>query len=204
MAHTKEPPAKTRHTAQHDYAADAKDAGYGDTDYAADVKDTGDTVAVLDAPAAPAALAVPTGPGDLAFDVNAVQGTRHAGPILCGDPADGVAGIVMLAKRYVVTVANSNFSIPIQFPIGSLVTQMIAAVSTAYNGTTPLLNLGVVQNGTSAASLALGAAAQVFANVPVALPASGILWLSQVLGASTAGACTVLILYNVPAKTLPT
>ena len=165
---------------------------------------TAGDVAVMDAPLGPTTFAVPTGPGDLAFDVNAVQGTRHAGPVICGDPADGMGGIVPLSKRFIVNVGNSNFSVPIQFPIGSLVTSMIAAVQTAYNGTTPLMNLGIVQNGLTAASLALGAAAQVTADIPVLLPASGILWLSQVLGASTTGACTVLINYHVPAKTIPT
>jgi hypothetical protein len=147
---------------------------------------------------------------DLTIDPDAIQGSRHAGPLLSGAPEDGSAGIAMLHKRAKLTVANGNFtgavgpggSLPFRFPASTILTTAVVQVQTAYNGTTPFVNVGTTPGGTNVLNQALGVQGQFFTNINAILPSDWTLYLSQVLGASTAGKCTVLISYSVPAKTI--
>jgi hypothetical protein len=159
----------------------------------------------LDAAPPEVNLLVPSNMDDLSLDPDAVLGTRHSGPLLSGAPEDGAAGIAMLHKRAKIYFTNGSFSIPVQFPASSVLTTLVVQIQQSYNGLTPKLNLGTALNGTDVASVDLSVApTQVFNNIATILPSNWKLYLSQVLGTgNSAGKCTVLISYSVPAKTLP-
>jgi hypothetical protein len=142
---------------------------------------------------------------DLTIDPDAVQGSRHFGPILSGDPADGAAGIAMLHKRAKITVAqHGNFSIPVRFPASTILVNYIVQIQQSYNGTLAKINLGNTQNATDIANVDVTVApTQVYGNFGI-LGSNWTIWLSQVIGAGgTAGKATVIITYSVPAKTIP-
>ena len=169
-------------------------------------RDAGHTAEVMPAPPAPPPVInplVPTSIDSLQIDPDAVQGTRFSGPVMSGAPEDGVAGIAMVHKRAKITFANGNFSIPIKFPASAILVQWIVQIQQSYNGTTPKINLGNVVNGVDITSVDVSVApTQTYGNFGI-LGSSWTIWLSQVLGGSTAGKCTVLITYSVPAKALP-
>jgi hypothetical protein len=153
------------------------------------------------APEAPALLAV-GGLGDL-LDPDAIQGTRFSGPLLSGAAEDGAAGIVILHKRAKITFSHGNFSVPIRFPPSTILDKYLVQLQQTYNGTTPKINIGTTLNGLDVANVDVSVAPTQLQN-PIAtiLPGSWTLYLSQVLGGSTAGKATVLIYYSVPAKTV--
>lgn len=142
---------------------------------------------------------------DLSIDPDAVQGSRHNGPLLSGAPEDGAAGIAMLHKRVKILFSYGSFSIPVRFPPSAILTTFVVQIQQSYNGVTPKLNLGTTLNGVDSASVDLSVAPiQVFTNVASVLPSNWTMYLSQALGAgNTAGKCTALISYSVPAKVLP-
>jgi len=155
---------------------------------------------------APAVVAAPNTIDDLSLDPDAVQGSRHSGPLISGAPEDGAAGIATLHKRANITVAqNGAFSIPVRFPASSILLQFVVQIQQSYNGTLAKINLGTTQNGSDIANVDVTVApTQVFNNITSILGTNNTIWLSQVIGAGgTAGKCTVLISYSVPAKVLP-
>jgi hypothetical protein len=165
-------------------------------------------MATTQQPAAPppvvTKLAVPSSIDDLTLDPDAILGSRSSGPLLSGAPEDGAAGIATLHKRAKMTFANGSFSIPVRFPASSILLQMVAQIQQSYNGLTPKLNLGNTLNGLDIASVDLSVApTQVFNNITSVLGSNSTIYVSQVVGAgNTAGKCTLLISYSVPAKAL--
>jgi hypothetical protein len=139
---------------------------------------------------------------DLTVDPDAVQGSRHIGPLLSGAPEDGSAGIAILHKRAKLLFSQTITNVPIRFAPSSILTQVIVQVQTAYNGTTPVVNIGTSLGGSNVANQTVAAQGQFFTNVNAILPSDWTVYLSQVGGGSTAGKCTVMILYSVPAKTM--
>jgi hypothetical protein len=158
-----------------------------------------------DAPPEVTALA-PNTIDDLALDPDAVQGSRHTGPLLSGAPEDGAAGIAMLHKRAKISVTqHGNFSIPVHFPASAILVTYVVQIQQSYNGTLAKINLGTTLNGTDIANVDVTVApTQVIGNITSVLGSTWTIYLSQVIGAGgTAGKCTVLITYSVPAKVLP-
>jgi hypothetical protein len=140
---------------------------------------------------------------ELTIDPDAVQGSRHFGPILSGDPADGTAGIAVLHKRAKITFANGNFSVPVRFPPSTILFNYIIQIQQSYNGTTPKINLGNTLNGVDIVSTDVSVApTQVFGNFGI-LGSTWTIYLSQVVTAATTGKATVMITYSVPAKVIP-
>ena len=182
-------PPEHKHDEKHDVAVkDVKDLK--------DIKDTAPPLVVTP-------LVVPNTIDDLTLDPDAVQGSRHAGPLISGAPEDGAAGIAILQKRAKITVAgNGNFSIPVRFPASSILLNYAIQLQQSYNGTLAKINLGTTLNGVDIANVDVTVApTQLFGNITSILGSTWTIYLSQVIGAGgTTGKCTVLISYSVPAK----
>jgi hypothetical protein len=146
-------------------------------------------------------------PGDLGdlFDPDAVLGTRFSGPILSGPMDGGAAGTAILSKRAKVTFANGSFSgLPIVFPASTILINLVTQLQQTFNGTTPKLNLGTTPGGLDVASIDLSVApTQLNQNLTTILGSTWTIYLSLVLGGSTAGKATGIILYSVPALARP-
>ena len=152
----------------------------------------------------PTQLATPGGMGDL-VDPDGMQGSRFSGPVLSG-PVDGAGlpGIALLHKRAKILFSHGSFNVPVLFPPSSIVTELVVQIQQSYNGLTPKLNLGTTPNGVDVATVDLSVPpTQVFNNLQTILGSNWTLYLSQAVGAgNTAGKCTALIYYSVPAKTV--
>jgi hypothetical protein len=139
--------------------------------------------------AAPTLPAVPQG---------AIKGTHFTGPICsrqgAGAGVPAVTGETPLCLRYFLDNTNvTDFAV--QFPTpGSVLWKVLVNTTTAYNGTTPKVNVGSSTGGTSDIASITPALGTVDTPVTVSLPANGKVYLN-VVGTSTAGAAQVLLLY---------
>jgi len=156
-------------------------------------------------PETPVQLAAPSGIGDLSLDPDAIQGTHFTGPVLSG-PNDQVWGIAPLFKRAKFTVSNGSFNIPILLPNSAIPLAVYTQIEQSFNGTTPTLQYEASQGG----ALMIGAAIDL-SQTPrlVTTPITGVItsswtiWMHVTLTAATLGKATVMLLYSVPAKALP-
>jgi hypothetical protein len=161
---------------------------------------------LIDAPPVITQFATPVGVDELTLDPDAVQGSRHVGPLISGAPEDGAGGIAVLQKRVKIsTVQHGSFSVPVRFPASSILLNYTVQIQQSYNGTLAKVNLGTTLNGTDIANVDVTVApTQLTSNITSVLGSTWTIYLSQVIGAGgTAGKSTVLVSYSVPAKVLP-
>jgi hypothetical protein len=135
----------------------------------------------------------------------AQKSTHLYDPLVSGGPGY-VKGVVLLAYRFEVDAGNGLFtsSAPgaqILFPANSILWKVVTSVTTAFNGTTPALNLGTVANGVQVGTIALGTAGSTEAPTSPAIigvlsmTAAATVYLSLTGTGTTTGHADVAILY---------
>jgi hypothetical protein len=123
----------------------------------------------------------------------AVQGTNFRTPVTVGTNSPGQ---VSLLKRADFTAATGNLTgVPYEFEQGSVLYQIVVAVRTAFNGTTPRIDFGTTSNGAQLGTQPLNVAGFFYVQLLASLPLSNIMYVTLVLGNSSAGSAAALMIY---------
>src|SRR5215471_21531472 len=146
-------------------------------------------------------MAIPyTVPGGPLLPVTAAQiASQFTQPLVVGGPGL-ISGSALLGYRFDIDYTGGDFTgIAINFPAGSIIWKLLANITPAFNGTTPIVRFGTTAAGAQLGSFALtpagaseGPTSPAVVGAP---PANGTIYCSATLGGSTAGHASLAILY---------